>query len=72
MENRNMTGAAWFPPGKTLAEELSAAMKRIEAHGVTYPAGYHHMLAGKYSTNGVRSPHILMILGKPRINHHFF
>jgi len=61
-----------FPPGKTLAEELSAAMKRIEAYGVVYPAGYYQMLLEKYTREGILYPHILMILGIPRINHHFF
>jgi SAM-dependent methyltransferase len=66
---KNSTG---FMPGKTLTAELFAAMKRIESHGVTYPNGYHRSLVEKYSREGVRYPHILMILGKPRINHHFF
>jgi len=61
-----------FPPEKTLAEELSAAMKRIEAYGVIYPAGYYQLLLEKYTREGVLYPHILMILGIPRINHHFF
>ncbi len=61
-----------FPPGKTLDEELCAAMKRIEAYGVVYPAGYYQTLVEKYTREGVRYPHILMILGIPRINNHFF
>jgi SAM-dependent methyltransferase len=61
-----------FPPGKTLPEELSIAMKRIEAHGVVYPEGYYQTLLEKYTREGVRYPHILMILGQPRINNHFF
>ena len=61
-----------FPPGKTLPEELSSAMKRIEAYGVVYPEGYYQTLVEKYTREGVRYPHILMILGEPRINHHFF
>ena len=61
-----------FPPGTTLDEELAAAMRRIEARGVVYPPGYHRMLVEKYTREGVRYPHILMILGEPRINRHFF
>ena len=61
-----------FPPGKTLPEELSIAMKRIEAYGVVYPEGYYETLLEKYTREGVRYPHILMILGQPRINNHFF
>lgn len=60
-----------FPPGKTLDEELSTAMKRAEAFGVFYPEGYYQRLLEKYTREGVRYPHILMILGKPRINSHF-
>lgn len=72
MENRNMKRTAGFLPGKTLPKELSAAMKRIKAYGITYPAGYHRRLVEKYLQEGVRYPHILVIIGKPRINHHFF
>ena len=72
MENRKWERPARFFPGRNLPDELGAAMERISAFGVTYPAGYHRMLTEKYSTEGVRYPHILMILGKPRINHHFF
>jgi SAM-dependent methyltransferase len=61
-----------FPPGKTLPEELGIAMKRIEAYGVVYPDGYYETLLEKYTREGVRYPHILMILGQPRINNHFF
>ena len=61
-----------FPPGKTLNGELSAAMERIGALGVDYPAGYYEALLDKYTGTGVRYPHILMILGTPRINNHFF
>lgn len=61
-----------FPPGKTLPEELCTAMKRIEAYGVVYPAGYYRALLEKYTREGVRYPHILMILGQPRISNHFF
>ena len=67
-----MKGADGFIPGKTLAGELGAAMERVRAYGVTYPEGYHRTLTGKYEKKGVRYPHILMILGEPRINHHFF
>jgi SAM-dependent methyltransferase len=61
-----------FPPGKTLPEELRTAMKRIETYGVVYPEGYYRELLDKYTREGVRYPHILMILGQPRINNHFF
>jgi SAM-dependent methyltransferase len=61
-----------FPPGKTLPEELSAAMKRIEATGVRYPEGYYQILLEKYTKEGVFYPHILMIIGEPRINNHFY
>jgi SAM-dependent methyltransferase len=60
-----------FPPGKTLPGELHTAMKRIEAYGVIYPEGYYQALLEKYTREGVRYPHILMILGQPRINNHF-
>jgi SAM-dependent methyltransferase len=72
MENGTMKQAVRFMPGKALTEELSAAMERLRAYGVTYPPGYHHMLVEKYSKDGVRYPHILMILGEPRIHRHFF
>jgi len=61
-----------FPPGKTLPDELCAAMKRIEAYGVVYPKGYYRTIVGKYIREGIRYPHILMIIGEPRINKHFF
>jgi SAM-dependent methyltransferase len=67
-----MKSTTGFLPGRNLTEELSAAMKRIKAYGVTYPKGYDHKLVEKYSKEGVRYPHILMIIGKPRINHHSF
>jgi SAM-dependent methyltransferase len=70
--NWNMERTAGFLPEKSLTEELMAAMKRIKTFGITYPRGYHRNLAGKYLKKGVRYPHILMIIGKPRINHHFF
>ncbi|MEN6611423.1 MAG: methyltransferase domain-containing protein [Methanoregulaceae archaeon] len=66
-----MKRADGFLPGKSLPEELSAAMKRIAAYGVVYPDGYHQTLFEKYAKEGVRYPHILMIIGEPRINHHF-
>jgi SAM-dependent methyltransferase len=47
-------------------------MKRIEAYGVVYPPEYYAALLEKYTKEGVLYPHILMILGIPRINHHFF
>jgi SAM-dependent methyltransferase len=61
-----------FPEGRTLAGELSAAMARVEALGVTYPSGYNKDLVVKYEKDGVPYPHILMILGEPRIRGHFF
>lgn len=59
-------------PGKELPDELRAAMERVKAYGVTYPEGYHRILVEKYSEDGVRYPHILMITGEPRIHRHFF
>jgi len=59
-------------PGKELSDELRAAMERVKAHGISYPGGYHRTLVEKYSKEGVRYPHILMILGEPRIHRHFF
>ncbi|MCX6688232.1 MAG: class I SAM-dependent methyltransferase [Methanoregula sp.] len=47
-------------------------MKQIETYGVVYPEGYYQMLLKKYSKEGVLYPHILMILGKPRISNHFY
>jgi SAM-dependent methyltransferase len=67
-----MKSPTGFLPGTTLSGEFHAAMKRISAYGVTYPRGYHRMLTEKYTGGGVRYPHILMIIGKPRINRHFF
>jgi SAM-dependent methyltransferase len=72
METGTLRDAAGFLPGKSLTEELSAAMERVKAYGVTYPEGYHRILTGKYAQKGVRYPHILMILGKPRIHRHFW
>ena len=59
-----------FFSGNSLEAELDAAMERIRAYGVTYPEGYGRILLKKYTEEGVRYPHILMILGRPRINHH--
>jgi SAM-dependent methyltransferase len=67
-----MKRTAGFPPDKSLNNELRAAMKRIQTFGITYPRGYQRTLSKKYLKTGVRYPHILMIIGKPRINHHFF
>ena len=61
-----------FRDGKTLAGELSAAMHRIGALGVQYPDGYCDELIAKYEKDGVPYPHILSILGEPRIRGHFF
>ena len=61
-----------FPPGKTLESEISAAMERVAKWGVTYPEGYRELLLEKYRKSGVPYPHILMILGEPRIRGHFF
>jgi SAM-dependent methyltransferase len=61
-----------FRDGKTLAGELSAAMHRIGALGVPYPDGYCNELIAKYEKDGVPYPHILTILGEPRIRGHFF
>lgn len=73
-----MTGNGWkmggnrILPGVSLDEAIQGAMDRIGSYGVSYPNGYHPMLVEKYRKTGVRYPHILMILGKPRINRHFF
>lgn len=64
------TGASLY--GRSLGGELCAAMERAGTYGVEYPPGYHTLLEEKYAKEGVRYPHILMILGRPRINHHFF
>jgi SAM-dependent methyltransferase len=61
-----------FRDGKTFAGELSAAMHRVGALGVPYPDGYCDELIAKYEKDGVPYPHILSILGEPRIKGHFF
>ena len=61
-----------FRDGKTLAGELLAAMHRAGMLGVTYPDNYHEELIAKYEKGGVPYPHILSILGEPRIRGHFF
>ena len=61
-----------FRDGKTLAGELLAAMHRAGMLGVTYPDNYHEELIAKYGKGGVPYPHILSILGEPRIRGHFF
>jgi SAM-dependent methyltransferase len=61
-----------FRDGKTLAGELRAAMDRVGALGVLYPEGYCDKLIAKYEKDGVPYPHILTILGEPRIRGHFF
>ncbi|HVP96295.1 class I SAM-dependent methyltransferase [Methanoregula sp.] len=61
-----------FRDGKTLEGELAAAMHRVEAHGVIYPAHYYETLVAKYRKGGVPYPHILTILGEPRILGHFY
>ena len=61
-----------FPDGKTLEGELAAAMQRAGAFGVTYPPHYHETLGAKYAKDSVPYPHILTILGEPRIRSHFY
>lgn len=63
---------AAFMPGRSLPDELQAAMVRVRAFGVTYPEGYLRTLVGTYGEQGVQYPHVLMILGQPRIHRHFF
>jgi len=40
--------------------------------GIKYPEHYCEELVAKYAKNGVPYPHILTILGEPRIRTHFF
>jgi len=61
-----------FRDGKTLEGELAAAMHRAGALGVTYPGHYYETLVAKYKKGSVPYPHILTILGEPRIRSHFF
>ena len=60
-----------FPSGRTLPEELRKAMQRVERYGVIYPPGYYDQLVLKYERKTILYPHILMIIGEPRINTHF-
>ena len=61
-----------FRDGKTLEGELAAAMHRVGALGVTYPDRYYASLVAKYEKDSVPYPHILTILGEPRIRSHFY
>lgn len=72
MTDPSPAGSGTFFPGRTLEDEIRAAMDRISARGIRYPAGYYETLVEKYRAAGVRYPHILMILGIPRIHRHFF
>jgi len=66
------THAFMFPPGKTLEGELSAAMKRIEKEGITYPGGYYDLLVEKYREETLVYPFTLILVGYQRIQNHFF
>jgi SAM-dependent methyltransferase len=66
------THSRTFRDGKTLEGELAAAVARVGALGVSYPDGYCDTLIAKYKKDGVPYPHILSILGEPRIKGHFF
>jgi SAM-dependent methyltransferase len=57
--------------GRSLPHEISAALDRVGSFGISYPEGYASTLVKKYEEVGVCYPHILMISGSPRINHHF-
>src|SRR5208283_4249311 len=61
-----------FRDGKTLEGELAAAMHRVGALGVAYTDHYYESLVAKYKKDSVPYPHILTILGEPRIRGHFF
>ena len=60
-----------FPAGRTLPDEIRKAMDRVERYGVVFPPGYCETLVQKYEREKILYPHILMILGEPRINTHF-
>ena len=60
-----------FPEGRTLPEEIRNAMQRVERYGVVYPPGYCETLVQTYEREPILYPHILMIIGEPRINTHF-
>jgi len=60
-----------FPAGRTLPEEIRKAMERVKRYGVVYPPGYCETLVQKYEREPIPYPHILMIIGEPRINTHF-
>jgi SAM-dependent methyltransferase len=60
-----------FPSGRSLPEEIRNAMQRIERYGVVYPPGYYDQLVLKYEREKIFYPHILMIIGEPRVNTHF-
>jgi SAM-dependent methyltransferase len=61
-----------FRDGKTLEGELAAAMHRVGILGITYPDHYFESLVLKYEKDCVPYPHILTILGEPRIRSHFY
>jgi len=61
-----------FRDGKTLEGELAAAMHRVAALGIVYPPRYYETLVARYEKDGVPYPHILTILGEPRIRGHFY
>ena len=65
-------GPNGFFPGRSLPEEIGRAMNRLARYGVAYPEGYYQDLVEKYTRRGIPYPHILIILGIPRINHHAF
>ncbi|MDO8871693.1 MAG: class I SAM-dependent methyltransferase [Methanoregula sp.] len=60
-----------MPDGKTLAEELHRAMKRIEGFGVRYPLGYYDTITQRYTLENVPYPYIVMQIGEARIRKHF-